>query len=201
MSAPLPPLGARLMMILPQDGMADLGACLDAGDVAAVIWRGEPAADQVEAAQARDVAALVEGMPAGAAAARLDGAHVSDPAALKGALAALKPGAIVGAGGLSNRHDAMLAGERGADYVLFGALAGDAAGFPRTLDLAAWWAELFEVPCVGVAASLDEVEALARAGADFVALSGPLLEAGRGPQNVAAAMARLAAAQTGEAGA
>jgi thiamine-phosphate pyrophosphorylase len=34
----------------------------------------------------------------------------------------------------------------------------------------AWWAELFEVPCVGFAASLEEVEALAAAGADFVAL-------------------------------
>ena len=34
----------------------------------------------------------------------------------------------------------------------------------------AWWAELFELPCVGYAASLDEVGPLAQAGADFVAL-------------------------------
>ena len=34
----------------------------------------------------------------------------------------------------------------------------------------AWWAEVLTIPCVGYAASLDEVEALARAGADFVAI-------------------------------
>jgi thiamine-phosphate pyrophosphorylase len=34
----------------------------------------------------------------------------------------------------------------------------------------AWWAEVFEPPCVGFAQNLDEVAALARAGADFVAL-------------------------------
>ena len=33
-----------------------------------------------------------------------------------------------------------------------------------------WWAELFEVPCIGYAASADEVRPLAQAGADFVAL-------------------------------
>lgn len=194
MSAPLPPPAARLMMILPPQGVADLGACLDAGDVAAVIWRGPPPADQVEAAQRRDVAALAEGGTGDAAQAGLDGVHVSDPAALKAALSALKPGAIVGAGGLADRHEAMIAGEGGADYVLFGDAAGAAGGFPRTLDLAAWWADLFEVPCVGVAASLDEVEALAHAGVDFIALAGPLLEAGQGPANVAAAMARIAEA-------
>lgn len=194
MSAPLPPPGARLMMILPPQGVADLGACLDAGDVAAVIWRGPPPADQVAEAQRRDVAALAEGAAAAVAAAGLDGAHVSDPAALKAALSALKPGAIVGAGGLADRHEAMVAGESGADYVLFGDLAGAAGGFPRILDLAAWWAEVFEVPCVGVATSLDEVEALARAGVDFAALAGPLLADGQGPANVAAAMVRIAEA-------
>ena len=34
----------------------------------------------------------------------------------------------------------------------------------------AWWAELFEIPCVGYAASLDEVAPLAQTGADFIAL-------------------------------
>ena len=38
------------------------------------------------------------------------------------------------------------------------------------LDRVGWWAEVLTIPCVGYAANLDEVEALARAGADFVAL-------------------------------
>jgi thiamine-phosphate pyrophosphorylase len=33
-----------------------------------------------------------------------------------------------------------------------------------------WWSEVFEIPCVGYAASLDEIAPLALAGADFVAL-------------------------------
>src|SRR5215510_1581781 len=36
------------------------------------------------------------------------------------ATAALKPAFIAGCGGLTTRHDAMLAGESGADYVMFG---------------------------------------------------------------------------------
>jgi thiamine-phosphate pyrophosphorylase len=31
-----------------------------------------------------------------------------------------------------------------------------------------WWAELFEPPCIGYAASRDEAYEFARAGADFV---------------------------------
>jgi thiamine-phosphate pyrophosphorylase len=31
-----------------------------------------------------------------------------------------------------------------------------------------WWAELFEPPCIGYAASRDEAYAFAHAGADFV---------------------------------
>ena len=34
----------------------------------------------------------------------------------------------------------------------------------------AWWAEVFEAPCVGFAASAGEVALLVTAGADFVAL-------------------------------
>ncbi len=40
----------------------------------------------------------------------------------------------------------------------------------RSTERVAWWAELFEVPCVGFAAGLDEVEPLAAAGADFMAV-------------------------------
>ena len=47
---------------------------------------------------------------------------------------------------------------------------GRRPGFSAILERVAWWAELFEPPCVGFAAALDEVAPLARAGADFVAL-------------------------------
>jgi thiamine-phosphate pyrophosphorylase len=64
----------------------------------------------------------------------------------------------------------MTAGELGADYVLFG--EPDARGQRPSMEAIAerlgWWAELFEPPCVGFAASREEAYAFAAAGADFV---------------------------------
>jgi thiamine-phosphate pyrophosphorylase len=66
----------------------------------------------------------------------------------------------------------MVAAEAGADYVMFGepGAAGERPAFDAIAERVAWWAEVFEVPCVGYAASIDEIAPLARAGADFVAL-------------------------------
>src|SRR5207237_7551957 len=110
--------------------------------------------------------------------------------AFSAALSVLKPQRIAGCGGLKTRHDAMLAAEAG-DYVMFG--EPDAAGyrhsFNAVLERVDWWAEVFEIPCVGFAASFDEVEALARAGADFVAVGDLVWRDARGP---AAALAEAA---------
>ncbi|MFG1292808.1 thiamine phosphate synthase [Xanthobacter versatilis] len=173
-------------------------AAVRAGDVAAVVLRvpkdGAPDIRHLravaEALQKHDAAVLVEGPDTLVTAAGLDGVHVSDLRGLQAALRELKPQAIVGAGGLASRHDAMEAGESGADYVFFGALEPRPGDAPEILDLVAWWAELFEVPCVGLAASLDEAEALAQAGADFVALAEALVADG-GAATVTAAMDRL----------
>jgi thiamine-phosphate pyrophosphorylase len=156
-------------------------AALDAADVAAVLARFEEADDATllagiealrPAVQQRGVALLTEGRPDLAVQASADGAHMNGPAALTAAIARLQPERMVGAGGLATRHDAMLAGEAGADYVMFG--EPDAAGRRPHLDAVvervAWWAELFEVPCVGFAASLDEVPRLVGAKADFIAV-------------------------------
>ena len=84
---------------------------------------------------------------------------------------ALGPEAIIGVECGWSRHDAMLAGEAGADYVAFGpAHAADAQGeVVRTADLLAWWSEVFELPCVALGArGPDDARAFADAGADFV---------------------------------
>ena len=72
------------------------------------------------AVQRRDVALLLDGHPELAARAGADGAHLTGIEALTSAIPTLKPDRIAGAGGLRSRHDAMLAGEAGADYVMFG---------------------------------------------------------------------------------
>src|SRR4051812_47653906 len=99
-----------------------------------------------------------------------DGAHLTGLAALEEALPSLKPDRIAGIGGLTTRHDSMAAGEAGADYVLFG--EPDATGQRPSVEAIAerleWWAELFEPPCVGFAASREEAQEFAVAGADFV---------------------------------
>ena len=76
------------------------------------------------------------------------------------------------AGGMTTRHDAMLAAEAEADYVLFGEpdLNGERPGLTAIEDRVSWWAEVFELPCVAYATSPEEVGVLAAAGADFVAV-------------------------------
>lgn len=203
MAQHMPPPGARLMLVftLTPDLSADRAlAAARAGDVAAMVLRvpenGGAATTHLkavaDAVQGAGIAVLVDGPDALVTAAGLDGVHVSEPSRLAASLKALKPASIVGAGGVITRHDAMVAGESGADYVFFGALAPGADEFTRTLDLVRWWVELFEVPAVGLASSLDEVDALAAAGADFVALAEPL-HAGAADV-VAAAQARVDAA-------
>ncbi len=176
----------RLMLILPATLAASAVAPLvQAGDVAAVVAQSDtrpgsnPPPDEAGrlaalAAPVQDAGAalLVEGLPDLVATLGADGAHLRGQPAFQAAVKRLKPDFIAGAGGLTTRHAAMEAGEGGADYVLF----GDAGlPFEQTLEFVAWWAELFEVPCVGVAESEAEAVALAQAGADFVALSGPWL--------------------------
>ncbi len=71
----------------------------------------------------------------------------------------------------------MILGEAGADYVGFGIPSHvedrDTAG-QRRLDLVTWWSEIFELPGIAFdVETADDVAALARAGADFVAVRVP----------------------------
>ena len=117
--------------------------------------------------QDKGAALLLDGHAELVARAGADGAHLAGIDAFSAALAALKPERIAGCGGLDSRHDAMLAAEAGADYVMFGEPDDDRHAARRSMPIVervAWWAEVFEVPCVGFAASLDEVEPLGGGG-------------------------------------
>ena len=120
--------------------------------------------------QSRDAAFLVGQDARIAARVGADGVHVSRVGAdLDDALEALRTRKIVGVGGLANRDDAMIAGESGVDYLLFGG-PDERSNQDAILERVAWWAEIFNVPCVGYAVSPERAGDVARAGAEFVAL-------------------------------
>ena len=140
--------------------------------------------------QAAGAALLLDGHVELVARGGADGAHLDGVVALEEALPSLKPDRIAGVGGLVTRHDSMIAGERGADYVLFGETDADGKRpSPQAIaERLSWWAELFEPPCVGYAASHEEVSEFVTAGADFVLVDDLVWADERGP---AAALADL----------
>jgi thiamine-phosphate pyrophosphorylase len=108
-----------------------------------------------------------------------DGVHINgEGELLERALRLLKPGHIVGAGGLKTRHAAMIAGEAGADYVMFG---GSGEPHQDIVARVGWWSEIFNVPCVGYAQDLGSIGELIRAGAEFIALGDAVFADARGP--------------------
>ena len=163
----------------PSALVADLPGLLAGADIAAVLLRLQMTDQRsmiskvktlAPSIQNAGAALLLDGHVELVARAGADGAHLSGIAALEEALATLKPDRIAGVGGLETRHDSMLAGELGVDYVLFG--EPDAHGKRPSAEAIAerldWWAELFEPPCIGYATSREEAYEFARAGADFV---------------------------------
>jgi thiamine-phosphate pyrophosphorylase len=206
---------SRLYLLTPPLGEEDLshfaallGEVLSAGDVACVLVRLAPGtegaakkivAGLAEIAARSEAALLTDNDPRLAIRAGADGAHIHGAGeALAEAIKSLKPERIVGAGLLRTRDDAMSAAEAGVDYVMFGEPRADGFTPPgdETLERVAWWAEIFEPPCVAFAARLGDIAALAAAGADFIALGDAVWLADRPAEALAQAQAALLAPQT-----
>lgn len=137
----------------------------------------------IEIAQQNGVAVMIADDAALARSARADGVHLtSSPDILDRLQKAreISGGTLMlGADAGASRHDAMLIGESGTDYVAFGIP-------PTTRDLTEaiasrfqmieWWSKVFEVPCVAAGLDNDETAAaiaLAEAGADFACVRMP----------------------------
>ena len=154
----------------------------------------------IKAAAGNDCALLLESDARLAARLGADGVHVAGAGeALEEALDSLKPERIVGAGGLRMRDEAMTAGEKGADYVMFGEPRGaaPAMALELLLERVGWWAEIFQTPCVAYADTIEAAGRLARAGADFVALEGVVWETGSPSEAVRQACALVSKAVAG----
>lgn len=153
----------------------------------------------VETAQSANVAGLVAADAELAAAVGADGVHVPWSANVEQAYAAARRTVgrqlIVGVSAGRSRHDAMVLAEAGADYIGFAGRAADATG-PEAVAgqcaLVAWWAEIFESPCVAFDVETPEqTRLLTAAGADFIATR---LAAGLAPADAAERVAVLARA-------
>jgi thiamine-phosphate pyrophosphorylase len=181
----------RLYLITPPrlDDLAAFGRtlahALDAGDVAALQIRLKDAPDDVIAAavdalapiaQARGVAVILNDRPDLAARLGCDGVHVGqEDTPLKEARRIVGPDRMVGVTCHDSLHLAMEAAEDGADYVAFGAFFPTATKDAKTRAepelLTGWQADML-VPCVAIGGiTVETARELAKAGADFLAVS------------------------------
>jgi thiamine-phosphate pyrophosphorylase len=184
-----------------------LAAVLSAAEVASVLiipavgrtLDAGAGRELVQIAQRGGAAALILGDAQLARATQADGVHLPhtrEPATAYGeARSLLGARALIGADAGISRHDAMTLAEAGVDYVAFGApahLQDRNKARMRRDDLIAWWADIFEVPCVAFdVESVGEAEDLCRAGADFLAVR---LPAGETPAAAGERIAAIAAA-------
>ncbi len=206
--AEAPHLCQLYLIVEPGDGAAErLAAATGAAEIATVLIRGIEgrtleagvAKSLVEQARRAGIATLVAHDGALARACGADGVHLGATkdalGADRNARGALGESAIVGVDPGLSRHDAMTVAEAGADYVAFGAPAHlkDAdKGRARRNELIAWWGEIFQLPCVAFdVETVAEAEALARNGADFVAIT---LGAGLSPADAGILTGSIAAA-------
>jgi len=169
-----------------EDALARLQAALDATPIASVLIRPAAGASLdagstkplVDLAQKGNAAALLAGDAQLARTLRADGVHLDAgkdlAATYEQARGIIGDRGIVGVDVGISRHDAMALAEAGADYIAFGApahLNDRDKGRARRDELVAWWAEIFEVPCVVFDVETgEEAERLTRAGAEFVAV-------------------------------
>jgi thiamine-phosphate pyrophosphorylase len=198
MSEPL----CRLYLITPPrlDDLAGFGRTLahtlDAGDVAALQIRLKDVPDDIIAAavdvispiaQARGVAVIMNDRPDLAARFDCDGVHIGQSdGTLAEARRLVGKDRMVGVTCHDSRHLAMEAAEAGADYVAFGAF------FPTTTkdaptradpEILSIWQETMEVPCVAIGGiTADNAQGLAKAGADFLAVSAGVWSHPQGPE-------------------
>lgn len=112
-----------------------------------------------------------------------DGVHLTDPGRVAAMRAELdrtsKHPLILGADVGLSRHEAMVAGEAGADYVGFAGSGED--GVEDVIELVEWWRSVTVLPCLAYAANPEAAVRLARIGTDFIGVSEAVWQHRDGP--------------------
>ncbi|GAA5081104.1 thiamine phosphate synthase [Roseibacterium beibuensis] len=133
-----------------------------------------------EVAHARDVPLVIERHIALVERLGLDGVHLTDGArSVRATRKALGGDAILGSYCAASRHDGLVAGEAGADYISFGPVGetGLGDGTRAERDLFAWWSQMIELPVVAEGALDVELIAEFAPVVDFFALGAEIWRA------------------------
>lgn len=172
-----------------------LAEALDAGDVASVQLRHKPADDDAirraadvlrPIVQDRGVAFMMNDRADLALACGCDGVHVGqEDTPYDEARRLLGPDRIVGVTCHASRDLALVAAEKGADYVAFGAFFPTQTKIAKghaNPELLRWWSTATTVPCVAIGGiTLANCSPLVKSGADFLAVIAAVWDHPQGP--------------------
>lgn len=204
----------RLYLITPPQ-IEDIPAFLDqfraavqGGDVASLQIRLKKG-EEIDLAATREVAQAVKRIctaehialfindsPQLARALQVDGVHLGmNDMDITEARELLGPDMIIGATCKNSKHQAMIAGEAGADYVAFGAFHPTQTKADTTLadpEILTWCQMFLTLPCVAIGGiTLANAAPLLAAGADFLAVSSGVWDHRDGPAAAVAMFNRL----------
>ena len=135
----------------------------------------------------RDIPLILNDRPDLAKASGCDGVHVGeDDASYDDARAIMGEEHIVGVSCYDSRHRAMELGEKGADYVAFGAFYPTQTKEAKTSvtpEIIEIWTTFTTVPCVAIGGiTAENVAPIVQAGADFVAVTSGVWNHPDGPE-------------------
>ncbi len=146
-----------------------------------------------------DVPLIVNDRPDIAARVGADGVHIGQQdAAYDAARETVGDDAVVGVTCHDSRHLALIAGEKGADYVAFGAFfpsdSKDTQYHPAP-EILEWWSTMTVLPCVAIGGiTADNCRPLIDAGADYLAVINAVWGHPEGPEAGVRAFAEVLAA-------
>lgn len=204
----------RLYLITPPQ-IADIPAFVDqfraaiqGGDIASLQIRLKKE-DQIDTAATRElaqtikriclaehIALIINDSPQLARALEADGVHLGlDDMDIAEARGIVGEDMIIGATCKNSRHQAMIAGEAGADYVAFGAFyptQTKASTTPADPEVLTWCQMFLTLPCVAIGGiKLENAAPLISAGADFLAVSSGVWDHKDGPAAAVAMFNRV----------
>ncbi len=145
---------------------------------------------------AEHIALFINDSPQLARALQVDGVHLGmNDMDIAEARDLIGPDMIIGATCKDSKHQAMIAGEAGADYVAFGAFyptSTKADTTPADPEILTWCQMFLTLPCVAIGGvTVTNAAPLLAAGADFLAVSSGVWDYHDGPAAAVAMFNRL----------